>query len=62
MMEEKKKKKSRRAVVVLALNPNGDRGRWISEFEANLVYKLSSRTAKTMQRNPVSNNKNKKNK
>jgi hypothetical protein len=32
----------------------GGRGRWISEFEASLVYKVSSRTARTIQRNPVS--------
>jgi hypothetical protein len=25
----------------------GGRGRWISEFEASLVYKVSSRTART---------------
>jgi hypothetical protein len=31
----------------------GSRGRWISEFEASLVYKVSSRTAKAIQRNPV---------
>jgi hypothetical protein len=30
------------------------RGRWISEFEASLVYKVSSRTASAIQRNPVS--------
>jgi hypothetical protein len=48
----------------------GGRGRWISEFEASLVYKVSSRTARAIQRNPVSKkkkhqktkNKNKKNK
>jgi hypothetical protein len=28
--------------------------RWISEFEASLVYKVSSRTARAIQRNPVS--------
>jgi hypothetical protein len=39
----------------------GGRDRRISEFEASLVYKVSSRTAKTIQRNPVSKNKNKKN-
>jgi hypothetical protein len=33
------------------------RGRWISEFEASLVYKVSSRTARAIQRNPVSKNK-----
>jgi hypothetical protein len=32
----------------------GGRGRWISEFEASLVYRVSSRTAETTQRNPVS--------
>jgi hypothetical protein len=31
----------------------GGRGRWISEFEASLVYKVSSRTARVTQRNPV---------
>jgi hypothetical protein len=40
----------------------GGRGRWISEFEASLVYKVSSRTAKTIQRNPVSKKQNKKKK
>ena len=38
----------------------GGRGRWISEFEASLVYRVSSRTAKTIQRNPVSKNQKKK--
>jgi hypothetical protein len=32
----------------------GGRGRQISEFEASLVYKVSSRTARAVQRNPVS--------
>jgi hypothetical protein len=32
----------------------GDRGRWITEFEASLVYRVSSRTARAIQRNPVS--------
>jgi hypothetical protein len=32
----------------------GGRGRQISEFEANTVYKVISRTAKVIQRNPVS--------
>jgi hypothetical protein len=30
----------------------GGRGRWISEFEASLVYRVSSRTARVTQRNP----------
>jgi hypothetical protein len=37
----------------------GGRGRRISEFEASLVYRVSSRTARATQRNPVSKNKNK---
>jgi hypothetical protein len=34
----------------------GGRGRWISEFEASLVYRVSSRTARATQRNPVLKN------
>jgi hypothetical protein len=34
----------------------GGRGRWISEFEASLVYIVSSRTARAIQRNPVLKN------
>jgi hypothetical protein len=49
-------------VVVHAFNPSRGRGRWISEFEASLVYRVSSRTARTTQRNPVSKNKTKQNK
>jgi hypothetical protein len=37
----------------------GGRGRQISEFEASLVYRASSRTT---QRNPISKNKTKKKK
>jgi hypothetical protein len=33
----------------------GGRGKWISKFEASLVYRVSSRTARAIQRNPVSN-------
>jgi ribosomal protein L12E/L44/L45/RPP1/RPP2 len=32
----------------------GGRGRRISEFKASLVYRVSSRTARTIQRNPAS--------
>jgi hypothetical protein len=32
----------------------GGKGRWISEFKASLVYRVSSRTARATQRNPVS--------
>jgi hypothetical protein len=35
------------------------RGRQISEFEASLVYKVSFRTARAIQRNPVSKNQKK---
>jgi hypothetical protein len=38
----------------------GGRGRWISEFEASLVYGVSSRTAKAAHRNPVLKTKRKK--
>jgi hypothetical protein len=37
----------------------GGRGRRISEFKASLVYRVSSRTARTTQRNPVSRKKRK---
>jgi hypothetical protein len=40
----------------------GGRGKWISEFEASLVYRVSSRTARATQRNPVSKNQKKKKK
>ena len=42
-----------------AFNPStlGSRGRWISEFKASLVYRVSSRTSRTPQRNPVSTKK-----
>jgi hypothetical protein len=38
----------------------GGRGRWISEFKASLVYRVSSRPARAIQRNSVSKNKQKK--
>ena len=38
------------------------RGRQISECKDSLVYRVSSRTAKAIQRNPVSKNKTKQNK
>jgi hypothetical protein len=40
----------------------GGRGRLISEFEVSLVHRMSSRTARATQRNPVSKNKTKRNK
>jgi hypothetical protein len=40
----------------------GGRGRRIFEFKASLVYKVSSRTARAIQRNPVSKNQKKKRK
>jgi hypothetical protein len=35
----------------------GSRGRWISEFEASLVYRVSSRTARAIQRKNKNQNK-----
>jgi hypothetical protein len=40
----------------------GGRGRRISEFKASLVYKVSSRTARATQRNPVLKKERKKKK
>jgi hypothetical protein len=40
----------------------GGRSRQISEFEVSLVYRVSSRTARVTQRNPVSKTKTKSNK
>jgi outer membrane biosynthesis protein TonB len=37
--------------------PNMKNGKQISEFKASLVYKMSSRTARAIQRNLVSKNK-----
>jgi hypothetical protein len=45
-------------MVVHTFNPS--RGRRISEFKASLVYKVSSRTARATQRNPVLEKKKKK--
>jgi hypothetical protein len=52
------------AVVIHAssfsIQHSGGRGRWIPEFEANQVYRVSSRTARATQRNPASKTKQKK--
>jgi hypothetical protein len=55
-------RKSLPGVMTHAFNPStlGGRGRRISEFEASLVYKVSSRTARAIQRNYVSKKKKKK--
>jgi hypothetical protein len=50
------------AVLTHAFNPStweGEAGRF-SEFEASLVYRVSSRTARAIQRNPVSKNQKRK--
>jgi hypothetical protein len=49
------------AVVAHTFNPSnlGGRGRQISEFKASLVYRVSSKISKTIQRNPVSKQTNK---
>jgi hypothetical protein len=44
-------------VVEHARQHSGGRGRQISEFEVSLAYRVSSRTARATQRNPVSKNK-----
>ena len=51
-------------MVAHAFNPQhlGGRDRRIYEFEASLVYKVSSRIARATQRNPVSKNQKKKKK
>jgi hypothetical protein len=43
-------------IKILKSQHLGGRGRWISEFEASLVYRVSSKTARATQRNPVSKN------
>jgi hypothetical protein len=50
-----KKSAISQTVVEHAFKHLGGRGRWISEFEASLVvYRVSSRTVRPTQRNPVS--------
>ena len=51
-------------MVVHAFNPSTweARGRRISEFEDSLVYRVSSRSARAIQRDPVSKKPNKKTK
>jgi hypothetical protein len=51
-------------MVVHAFNPSTQEGRsrQISEFEASLVYKVSSRTVRATQRNPVSKKRKEKQK
>jgi hypothetical protein len=43
--------------LILALGRQRQADFWISEFEASLVYKVSSRTARATQRNPASKTK-----
>jgi hypothetical protein len=48
------------AVVAHTFNPSsGGRGRWISELEASLVYRVSSRVARATQRNKQTKNTSK---
>jgi hypothetical protein len=50
-------------VVVHAFNPEcGGRGRRISELEASLIYKVSSRTARAIYRETLSRKTKQKNK
>jgi hypothetical protein len=53
---KKKIKLLGRVLVAHTFNPStweAEAGRQISEFKASLVYKVSSRTARAIQRNPV---------
>jgi hypothetical protein len=52
----------RRAVVAPLIPALGRQRQADSEFEASLVYRVSSRTARATQRNPVSKNQNNNNK
>ena len=45
--------------MVLLQGGRGGRARRISDFGASLVYRVSSRTARATQRNPVSKEKKK---
>jgi hypothetical protein len=55
-----KQNKTKRWAVMAPLIPAlGRQRRSISEFEASLVYRVSSRTARAIQRNPVSKKQNK---
>jgi hypothetical protein len=64
--KQKNKKQAGRGGACLYSQHLGSRGRRISEFEVSLVYKVSSRTARAIQRNPVlktkQNNNNNNNK
>jgi hypothetical protein len=59
-----KKKKKKPGVVAHAFNPSTREAEagGFSEFEASLVYKVSSRTARAIQRHPVSKKNQKKKK
>ena len=56
-----RKLRKSQAVVAHACNPStlGGKGRRISEFEASLVYRVSSRKARATQRYPVYKQTNK---
>ena len=58
------KKKKKPGVVACAFNPSTREAEagGFSEFEASLVYKVSSRTARAIQRHPVSKKSKKKQK
>jgi hypothetical protein len=65
MLKAAKAGRQEPGMVVRAFNPSthsGGRVRRISEFKTSLVYKVSSRTARAIQRNPVSKNQKKKKK
>ena len=49
------------AVVTHTLNALRGRGRWIAEFKASLVYRVSCKTARATQRKPIPHPKTGKN-
>ena len=59
MTLSKTKRKKPGIVVNVFILYLGGGGKQISEFKVNLVYRVSSRTAKATQRNPVSKQTNK---
>jgi hypothetical protein len=56
------KKHRELGLVVHTFNLSTCKGRWISDLEASLVYKVNSMTARAIQRNPVLKNQKKKKK
>jgi hypothetical protein len=56
----KQRTKSLHSGTLLYTQLSGGRGRWLSKFKASLICRLSSRTARAIQRKPVLKKRNKK--